>query len=86
MFIVNGHRQPSVRNARHEPARAAKLRTAATGLEVPATGAGCLPQTRTFLLATRRKYGSSLGGPWRAPRTHRPRTRLPDRPLQLAAE
>lgn len=38
----------------------------------PRHGCGCLPQARTFLLATSREYGSSLGGPWRAPRTHRP--------------
>lgn len=37
-FMVNGHRQPYVRNARHEAARASKLLSAATGHDVAATG------------------------------------------------
>lgn len=36
-FMVNGAKQPYVRNSRHEAARAAKLLTAACGFEVPTT-------------------------------------------------
>jgi hypothetical protein len=37
-FLVNGHRQPYVRNARHEARRAARLLSAATGLRVEVSG------------------------------------------------
>lgn len=37
-FLVNGHRQPYVRNSRHEAARAAKLLTAACGFSVHVEG------------------------------------------------
>jgi hypothetical protein len=37
-FMVNGHRQPYLRNSRHEAHRASKLLTAATGLPVTVTG------------------------------------------------
>lgn len=36
--MVNGHRQPYVRNARHEAARASRLLSAARGGHVPVTG------------------------------------------------
>lgn len=35
-FLVNGTKQPYIRNSRHEAARAAKLLTAACGFDVPA--------------------------------------------------
>ena len=37
-FMVNGHRQPYVRNSRHEAQRAGKLLTAACGFPVTVTG------------------------------------------------
>jgi hypothetical protein len=37
-FVVNGARQPYIRNSRHEAQRAARLLTAACGFDVPATG------------------------------------------------
>jgi len=37
-FMVNGHRQPYVRNSRHEAARASRLLTAACGFPVTVTG------------------------------------------------
>lgn len=37
-FMVNGHRQPYIRNSRHEAARAAKLLTAACGFPVHVQG------------------------------------------------
>jgi len=37
-FMVNGHRQPYVRNSRHEAQRASRLLTAACGFPVNATG------------------------------------------------
>ena len=37
-FLVNGKHQPYVRNSRHEAARAARLLSAAAGLEVSVTG------------------------------------------------
>ena len=37
-FMVNGHRQPYIRNSRHEAARAAKLLTAACGFPVHVEG------------------------------------------------
>ena len=37
-FMVNGQRQPYLRNSRHEAARAAKLLTAASGMPVDAVG------------------------------------------------
>jgi hypothetical protein len=37
-FMVNGNRQPYIRNSRHEATRAAKLLTAATGLTVHVEG------------------------------------------------
>jgi hypothetical protein len=36
-FLVDGSRQPFIRNSRHESARAARLLTAACGFEVPTT-------------------------------------------------
>ena len=36
--MVNGHRQPYIRNSRHEAARAAKLLTAACGFPVHVEG------------------------------------------------
>ncbi len=38
MFMVNGHRQPYVRNSRHEAARAGRLLTTACGFPVNVTG------------------------------------------------
>lgn len=37
-FLVNGHRQPYVRNSRHEAQRVSRLLTAACGFPVTATG------------------------------------------------
>lgn len=37
-FLVNGQKQPYLRNSRHEAARAARLLTAATGTDVEVTG------------------------------------------------
>jgi hypothetical protein len=37
-FLVNGHRQPYIRNSRHEAARAARLLSAVVGLGVDVTG------------------------------------------------
>lgn len=37
-FMVNGHRQPYVRNSRHEAKRAARLLSKAVGWDVPVTG------------------------------------------------
>lgn len=37
-FLVNGHRQPYVRNAQHEARRAARLLSAASGVNVEVTG------------------------------------------------
>lgn len=37
-FMVNGQKQPYLRNSRHEATRAGRLLTAATGMSVDATG------------------------------------------------
>jgi hypothetical protein len=51
-FMVNGHRQPYVRNSRHEASRAARLLSTACGFPVPVTGVVVPVGADTFTVRT----------------------------------
>lgn len=79
--LIDGHRQPYVRNARHEAARASKLLPAAYGQHVPVTGiVAVLTQSWTSKAARRRRRPRSAAQRGSAPRAG------PDIPLGPARD